>query len=79
MRAPSSTGIERFWNVIFGSRLDATHDAVDLVQRRDHHDRNMLVNWIGFKPVQHLQSIYIRHHQIEQDEVKFGFGHRLEG
>ena len=70
--------IERFRKVVFGPRLDATHDAVDLVERRDHDDRNMPDDRIGLEPAQDLESVHIRHHQIEQDKIELGFGHRLE-
>ena len=71
--------IEGFRNVIFGARLDATHDAVDLVQRRDHHDRNMLDSWIGLKPVNTSNPFISGIIRSSRTRSNCGFGHRLEG
>src|SRR5579863_2199853 len=70
--------IERLGNVVFGARFNASHDAVDFVQSRNHHDRNVLKGGIGFDPHQHLQTIHLRHHQIEQDQVVTRLRRRLK-
>ncbi len=71
--------IKRFRNIVFGSRLDAAYDAVDLVECRDHNDRDMLDSRIILQSEQYFETIHIRHHQVQQDQVEISFGQKFQG
>ncbi len=70
--------IEGLWEVVFRPGLDAAHDAVDLVERRDHDHRHMPGSGIVLEPAQHLEAVHVRHHQVEQDQIEFGFRQDLQ-
>ena len=69
--------VERLRQVVLGAGLDAAHRAVELVEGRDHDDRNVPRARIGFEPAEHVEPVHPRHHQIEQHEVEaLGGGQR---
>ena len=55
-RALSRTGLKGFDKIIDRTELDASHDAVDFVKRRDHDHRNVVQPPLGFQPCEHLDS-----------------------
>jgi hypothetical protein len=70
-------GIERFRQIILGSRRDASHGAVELVECGNHDHRNVAGGLLGLQAAKHLEATQIRHDQIEQYEVEiFGSGQR---
>ncbi len=62
--------IERLRHVVLGAGLDARRDAVDLVKRRDHNDRNVAMPLLALEPLKDLVAADPRHQQIEQDEIE---------
>jgi hypothetical protein len=62
--------IEGLRQIVLRSGGNATHRAVELVERRDHDNRKMARACIGFEPAQHLEAAQSRHHHIEQYEVE---------
>ena len=70
MRARSSDRIERLGQIILGAGFDAAHDAVDLVERGNHDDRDVAGLLRRLEPAQHLEAAHFRHDEIEQDEVE---------
>jgi hypothetical protein len=67
---PQQDRIERLRQVVFGAGLDRTHDAVELVERRDHDDRDVARRFRRFQAAEHLEPADPGHHQIEQYEIE---------
>ena len=44
------------------------------VERGDHHDGNVMRGRIGLEAAADLETVDIRHHDVEQDDVAFGAG-----
>ena len=62
--------LERLGQIVDRAGLDAAHDAVDVVQRRDHDHRDFGGGGLRLQPAQDLVAADVRHHQVEQDQVE---------
>src|SRR5207245_7026330 len=62
--------VERLGEVVLGAELDAPHHTVDLVERRDHENRDIAKHGIGLQLLEHGVPVEIRHHHVEQDEIE---------
>ena len=61
--------LERLAEIVLGAELDAAHDAVELVQRRDHEHRDVAPGGIGLEALEHRVAVEVRHHDVEEHEV----------
>ena len=62
--------VERLEQIVDGAELDATRHAVHLRERRDHDDGKIAQPRLILQPGEHLESVDLRHHHIEKDEVE---------
>ena len=76
---PQDHGVERLREVVRRAELDGSRDGLDLVDRRDHDDRNRPEHRVGAHPLEDLEAVHLRHHDVEEDEVDRPRGQRLEG
>ena len=58
------------FHVVVGAQFEARGDAVDLVDRGDHHDRKVLPPRVALDRAQHRDAIHLRHHDVEKDDVE---------
>ena len=72
-------GIERLRQVIHRAELDATNDAVELVERRDDDDRQLVQAVGGVEALKHLVAVADRHHDVEQDKIEGVICDQFEG
>src|SRR6266566_2413653 len=70
--------VERLGEVVLGAELDAPHHTVDLVERRDHQNRDIAKHGIGLQLLEHGVPVEIRHHHVEQDEIERALDERIE-
>ena len=70
MRARQQDRIERFGQIVFGPQLDTADHAADLVESRQHDDRNVAQARIRLQLFQYLIAVHLRHHDIEQNKVE---------
>ncbi len=56
----------------------AAHPVFRLVQRRHHHDRNMLGRRIAFQPPADFDPVDSRHHHVEEDDIGLRPLHRFQ-
>src|SRR5262249_2808368 len=61
-------GLERFVEVIRGTKLDGLDHFAGVVGTRHHQDLLLRAKFLA--PFQGLQSIHPRHHEIEQHQVR---------
>src|SRR5262249_61728336 len=61
--------IEGFAEIVLRAGLDTAHDTVDLVEGRDHDDRDIAQGRIALHLAEDLKAIDLRHHQVEQDQI----------
>ena len=71
-------GIEWLWQIILRARLDATHHALQFIQRRDHDHRNIPRLCIRFQFPQHRVAVHFRHHHIEKHQIERRRADRIE-
>src|SRR5215813_12092504 len=64
--------IERLGQIIGRAEFDATDDALDVLNRRDHQDWNIAQFGVGAHLLQHFIAVDVGHHDIEENKV-----HRL--
>ena len=62
--------VERLGEIILGTSLDAADNGIDLLQARDHDHRNGVQALICLEPLEHLETVEVGHHQIEQDQIE---------
>ncbi len=70
--------IERFWKVIVGPELEAADHAFHVVDRGDHHHRDVAEILIGFHLLEHFVPVHFRHHDVQQHEIERAGAHNLE-
>ena len=63
---------------VIGTRLEATHPVLRLVERGDHDHGNVLGGRVLLDPPAHLDAVDPRHHHVEQHDVGAGALHRLQ-
>ncbi len=72
-------GVERLGKVVGGAELDRAGDAFDLVDRGDHDDRDRPERRVLAHPLQHLEAVHLRHHDVEEHEVDLARAEDFEG
>jgi len=58
---------------VVGTEVDALGDLVGVRVGADHDNRDISLVRIALDNLEHLVSVQIRHHQIEQHEAEFLF------
>ena len=66
--------IERLREVVLGARLDTAHDAVQLIDRRDHDHGDVAQAWVALDVLEHGEPVELRHQDVEQNHVRQGVG-----
>ena len=69
-RARSSVGVERLEHEVLGAQLDAADHRLDLIERGNDHDRQIVDAAALLEPLEDAESIQFRHHDIEKHEVE---------
>ena len=64
--------IDRLGQVVGRAHLDAADHAVELVDARDHDDRQVAQPIGGPQRCERLVAVHDRHHDVEQDEIDRG-------
>ena len=62
--------IDRFCQKVVGPGLEPLQEIARMVERRDHHDGNMLGAKIGLEPPADLETVHARHHDVKQNDVR---------
>ncbi len=75
---PQQHRVERLRQVVVGADLDATYDAVDLVDGRDHDDRDVRGARRRLETLERLDAVELRHEDVEQDDVAGSCGEQVE-
>jgi hypothetical protein len=70
--------IERLEKEILGTELDAACHRLELVKGRNDDDRRVADLTALPERLQHLKSVHIRHHDVEQDEIETALVERLQ-
>ena len=63
---------DRLGQKIVGAGFQPAHLVGRLVERRDHHHRNVVGGGIAFQPPAHFEAVHVGHHDVEQHEVALG-------
>jgi len=61
--------VEGLGQVVRGAELDRAGDAVDLVDGRDHDDRNVPEHGIRPHALEDLETVHLGHHDVEEHQV----------
>jgi hypothetical protein len=61
--------VEGFGQVVLGAQLDATDDAVGVVQGRDHDYRDVSERRVILHALQDLVAVEPRHHDVQEHQV----------
>ena len=61
--------VERLRQVVFRALLDATYDALHLVQRGNHDHRDVAQRGDTAPLFEHRVAVHLRHHHVQQHEV----------
>jgi hypothetical protein len=69
-RARSSVGVERLEHEVLGAQLDAADHRLDLIERGNDHDRQIVDAAALLEPLEDAESVQFRHHDIEKHEVE---------
>ena len=62
--------VDRLGDVVVGARFKACNQALGRVERGLHDDRNKWQVRIGLEPLDHLESVHVGHHHVEQHEIR---------
>jgi hypothetical protein len=75
---PEKDRIHRLEEVVLGPHLDAARDAVHLLDRRHHDDRDVAELGIRRQGGQRLIAVHLGHLDVEQDQVDPALPERLQ-
>ena len=67
---PQQRRVDRLGEVVLGAKLDTAHHARHFVRCRDHNDGQRFKPALIAQCFQDLYAADVRHHQVQQDEVK---------
>jgi hypothetical protein len=56
-----------------------SYDRLDLVERGDDHDRQIVDAAVRFEPLKHAEPVELRHHDIEKHEIEIPAFDRRQG
>ena len=59
--------VERLGDVVAGPEFESLDDVLGVVQSREENHRDILVRRVRLEPFQHLVSVQIGHHDVQQD------------
>src|SRR5207253_8016535 len=69
--------VDRLRQEVVGAGLEAAQPVGDIGQRRHHDDGNVGGLRVGLQPATDLETVHLRHHDVEQDEIgQLGGGDR---
>ncbi len=71
--------IERFGEVILRSQRDTVDDAREVVDSRDHDNRNTRQRGIGLHLLQDRHTVHLRHLDVQQHEVHWFSAQQFQG
>jgi NAD(P)-dependent dehydrogenase (short-subunit alcohol dehydrogenase family) len=67
--SPEKDRVHRLEEIVLGAHLDAARDAVHLLHRGHHDDRDVPEARVAAQRLQHLVPVHLGHLDVEQDEV----------
>jgi hypothetical protein len=70
--------VERLVQIVLCAQLDAAHDALDLVERRDHQHGDSAKRRVGFQALEHGVAVEVGHHHVEEHQIDRARGQDLE-
>ncbi|HJU57110.1 MAG TPA: hypothetical protein VJ774_00005 [Actinomycetota bacterium] len=70
--------VDRLGQVVIGAELDASNRARDVVDRGDHHYRQMSQPGVVLQPLEDLVPVDLRHNDVQQDHVEALRAHEVE-
>lgn len=62
--------IERLRHVIAGPHLEPFDNVFRIVERREKNHGNPAESLVGLEPLDHLITVHVRHHDIQQNQVR---------
>jgi hypothetical protein len=68
--SPQKHRVEGLRQVVLGPQLDSAHDALHVLERRDHDDRDVAQLAVRLHLREYLEAVDLRHDDVEQDDVK---------
>ena len=68
--SPQKHGVEGLRQVVLGPQLDSAHDALHVLERGDHDDRDVAQLAVRLHLREYLEAVDLRHDDVEQDDVK---------
>jgi hypothetical protein len=71
--------VERLEHEVLGAQLDAADHRLDLVERGNDHDRQIVDAAALLEPLEDAESVQFRHHDIEKHEVEISALDRRQG
>ena len=71
--------LEVIGDEVVGAGLDSPQAIVPASQRRDHHDRNIVIVRVASDPATHFESVQSRQPEVQQEHVKLRGGQLREG
>ena len=71
--------IERLGQEVLGAHLDASDDALGVIDAADHDHGQVTELLVALDALQHLDAVHAGHHEIEQDDVGTILGEHGEG
>jgi hypothetical protein len=71
--------VEWLEDEILRAQLDAADHRLDLVERGDDDDRQIVDAAVLLEPLEHAESVQFRHHDIEKHEIEISALDRRQG
>ena len=62
--------VERLLQIVFGAELDAPDHALEFRQGRDHDHGYVAPRRVRLEPLQDLEAVELRHHDVEEHEIE---------
>ena len=66
---PKDHGVERLGQEVLGTHLDASDDALRVIDAADHDHGQVAELFVAFDALQHLHPVHAGHDEIEQDDI----------
>ena len=71
--------VDRFVEEVVRARLEALDAIRDLVERGNHDDGNVMGARIGLQPPADFETVHLRHHHVQQDDIDMTLGADAQG
>ena len=78
MRARPARYVERLDEIVVAARIEAGDHVLGVGLGGHQDDRNERQRSIGFEPPRHLDPVELRHHDVEQNQVRLDLARLCE-